>query len=192
MSSWRLFVAIQIGEDVRQNLAALQARLRKCCPNVRWTTPENIHMTLVFLGDAPAEMAPDISAVLAKAVEAIPAFSFGVGELGLFGPVRAPRIVWVGVNEGAAPLLVLYQSAATQLGTLNLTLETREFAPHLTIGRIKCARDAQGLADAVKAESSPIYGSVRVDSIQLMRSELLPQGVRYQMLSKAVLARQTP
>ncbi len=192
-SPWRLFVAVQIGEDVRKNLADLQSRLRKRFANVRWVSPENIHLTLVFLGDVSPEKAPELSSALKESVERIPAFACGVGELGLFGPARAPRVVWVGINEGAAPLLVLHQAVTDRLRTQNLTIETREFAPHLTLGRIKLARDAKGLADALAAEAKAGYGTIRVNSVDLMRSELMPQGPSYTVVSSASLAtRVTP
>lgn len=182
--SRRLFAAVPVGAEVRRNLAALQDRLRRDFPRVKWVPPENIHLTLVFIGDVPAETVPVIAPLLGQAANTVPAFSCATGEAGLFGPARSPRIVWVGINEGVAPLLTLHQAVSERLRTLSITLETREFAPHLTIGRITSGLDAKGLKDILAAEKGAAYGTIAVDRVHLMRSELLPQGPRYTVLSE--------
>lgn len=183
----RLFAAVSIGDEVRLSLGGLQARLRRQYPRVKWVSPDNIHLTLVFIGDVPAETVAAVTPLLEEAAASVPAFSCTVGEAGLFGPARSPRIAWVGISEGAAPLFALHEAVSDRLRTLPITLEKRPFAPHLTIGRIKSRFDAEGLADVLAAEKDTSYGVTSVDRILLMRSELLPQGPRYTVLSEARL-----
>src|SRR3989304_6133334 len=101
----RLFVAIDLPEDVRESLGRLQSDLRQHdLPGLRWTRPEGVHLTLKFLGETPASSLPAIEGALARAVRGAPSFRLALGAPGTFGNRRGPRGLWVGVEGGVQPL----------------------------------------------------------------------------------------
>ncbi|MEI6167821.1 MAG: RNA 2',3'-cyclic phosphodiesterase [bacterium] len=188
----RLFVALDLNEAVRQAIADEQARLKKVTAGVKWVPPELIHLTLVFLGDVFAEQVEGIVRVLDTAAGASPAFPMEIAGLGFFGPRHCPRVIWAGVGKGADQVVTLAARISTGLRGLNLSLESRPFHPHLTLGRVKSAREAEGIEEALSRSGAARYGEVAVDGVLLMRSELLPQGPVYRVMHKASLLPHDP
>src|SRR5579863_7363119 len=95
----RLFVAIDISDDVRRSLAALVVKLRSACQYARWARIEGLHVTLKFIGETPAEKIEPIKAALAAIPGRAP-FSIHFGGLGFFPSERRPRVLWAGVHAG--------------------------------------------------------------------------------------------
>lgn len=183
----RLFIAVDIGDEVRGLLAPEITHLKKSFPKVKWVSPENIHLTLAFLGDVPGEQAEGISHALNTLGELFTPFSMNVTGLGTFGPPRSPRVIWAGIGTGTREAIALQAMLASELRALDFTPETRPFSPHLTIGRVKSSRDAEGLPGKLAACSGTYYGTIKADHLRLMRSELLPQGPIYTVVHEAKL-----
>jgi 2'-5' RNA ligase len=187
----RTFVAIDIGEAVRASLTAEMSDLRRRWPDIKWVEPENLHLTLSFLGYLYPEHVAAAGEVLAGvAAEAHP-FELTVAGLGCYGPQRSPRVIWVGATAGADLLKAIQARQADGLRQIGLTPETRPFSPHLTLGRVKAAADAAGLGEWLRAHADRSYGIVPVGAIRLMRSELRPEGALYSTLKTAVLSGQS-
>lgn len=188
----RVFVAVDIGESVRTALAAELDDWRRRWPLVKWVAPEHLHLTLSFLGYLYPAQAEEAGAILAGAMADISPFDLAMEGLGCFGPARSPRVVWVGATAGAEPLKAMQARQADALRQMGLTPETRPFSPHLTLGRVKAASDAEGLGEWLRTHADRAYGIVRVSAIRLMRSELRPDGAVYTTLRTAVLGGQPP
>jgi 2'-5' RNA ligase len=130
----RLFIAIGLPDPVRRELAAVQQRLARRAPALRWVGAEQLHLTLLFLGETPEEDLPGIGRVMTASAAAAPRLDLALGEIGTFGPPDAPRIVWAAVQAPPA-LASLQHRLAEGCATLGLTIDDRPFTPHLTLAR---------------------------------------------------------
>ncbi len=184
----RLFVAVELDEATRQNLATEQARLLQTVAGVKWVSPAMIHLTLVFLGDVFSEQVPEITRVLDTEASATAPFAIEVTGLGTFGRSLCPRVVWVGLRQGAAEVTALQGRIAQELRALNLSLVSRPFHPHFTLGRVKSPREAEGLDAALTRSADTVFGVVKVERVLLMRSELLPHGPIHAVQHESALA----
>ncbi len=186
----RLFVALNLPSRVREAVWAAAAPLRELRLPVNWVRSDGLHLTLKFLGEAPAEQEPELQGALVQAAgteaggRSIP---LAIGGFGVFPDQRRPRVVWVGVAP--EPALELLQHRVEQtFAPLGFPTEGRPFRPHLTLGR--AARDAraaafQGLAEALAGVE--FAETVLVESVDLMASTLQRGGAVYQVRGSARL-----
>jgi RNA 2',3'-cyclic 3'-phosphodiesterase len=145
----------------------------------------NLHVTLKFLGQTEAARVEPIAEAISTVAARTPPFELAVRGLGAFPTPARPRIVWVGL-EPAAPLAALAADLDATLGTLGIPRESRPFAAHVTLGRMREGRRNAALADAL---ARPVEcGRLPVTRVSLMRSELHPRGARYTELTSVVLA----
>jgi 2'-5' RNA ligase len=179
----RLFVAIPLPPDVRERLAHVQDRLRRAQADVSWVKPGNLHITLKFLGEAEPKRLEAVRSVLAEAAGSARPFQVTVAGVGTFGG-RLPRVVWVGVGEGVAPLEALARSVENGLARLGFAKEKRLFTAHFTLGRVRSPTNADALLVAIRAEPPELFGRVSVDRFVLMQSELNPSGSIYTELQQ--------
>lgn len=186
----RLFVAVELPDEVREALAALQADLRRRgLDGLRWVRPEGIHLTLKFLGETPSDKLPAIQSALAESVKGVPPHRLSLGPLGTFGSQRRPQVLWVDLQGDLAPLGRLQQQVDQALATVSFSRETRPFAPHLTVARIR-RESAQALAPRlaeVVAAVRPPPANLDVRELSLMCSRLQPAGAVYERLAAFAL-----
>jgi 2'-5' RNA ligase len=161
---------------VRERLAAEVERLRPLARDVAWVGPDNFHLTLKFLGGVEAARLDAIAAALADAAATCGPFDLGVGDLGAFPSRTRPRVLWAGIDDGAAAAATLASRLDVVLAPLGLPPEGRTFSAHVTLGRVRAPRPNPRLAQAL---SGGAFGRQRVDRLSLMRSELSPRGARY-------------
>jgi 2'-5' RNA ligase len=185
----RLFVAIDLDERARAAVVTEQARLAEAMGErraaVRWARPEHLHLTLVFLADAPDARLPDLVAALSAAMNRKP-FSLVFGSLGAFPARGAPRAIWIGVAGGEAELCAVQREVAERVEAVGIALEPRPFAPHLTLGRSKAARPSdRGLMLA--AAPNGVIARVRVDHATLYLSRPTSEGPHYTELARVNL-----
>ncbi len=179
----RLFVAINLPAEIRERLAAEQDRLRRAQADVSWVRAENIHVTLKFLGETEEKRLDRIRPALLEVARGSAPFRIQVSGLGSFGG-RVPRVVWVGVQEGAEPLSRLAKDVEAAMARLGFPKEKRGFSAHITLGRVRSAKNAEALLTALaQAETGPL-GSVEVNQVELMQSELRPTGSVYTVLDR--------
>lgn len=196
MQFLRLFVAIRLGDDLKRELATVEQNLQNAAQNrhasrsVRWVAPENIHLTIKFLGKVDPAHVPQVTTALRDSSSAFAPFSLQVKGLGCFPNTRRPSVIWAGL-EGDVPRVVeLANRFEDVFDALGFPRETRPFSPHLTLGRVR--REA-GRADhaAVGAivESFPaqVYGVVAADAVNLMCSDLRPEGPIYSTMTSIPL-----
>ncbi len=190
MTTLRTFIAIELSSEAEAALANLQSRLKTATPphSIRWTAPQNIHLTLHFLGDMRAEAVAQISDALASVAATAAPFTLTLGRLGCFPNTRRPRIIWTGVDGDMEPLLQLHRHLGEQLkAAINFSPETRPYSPHLTIGRVKngiAARHLRQLSEALEQEQTQVghLARLKVSEVSLMKSELKPAGAVYTRL----------
>jgi 2'-5' RNA ligase len=188
----RLFVAVDLSDRVRRAVAdasvALHDRLGRDAHELAWARPENLHLTIRFLGEVPDAEAESIRTALVDPVPA-PPFVASLGRPGVF-PAHGPvRVVWVGLVADGPRFERLQQQVASRLESVAISPETRPFHAHLTLARVRRpqGRVASGLRPAVAALAVE-PASWLVDHVTLYRSRLKPGGSEYQPLLRTPLA----
>jgi len=183
----RLFVALDIGDDARVAMAALQQRVTQALGvdrSIKIVDPAHMHLTLVFLGEIAERDVPAIVDALSSDI-AVPPFAAEFEGLGVFPPRGAPRVLWLGVGRGASEIVRLQREVAARLERLGVTLEPRPFHPHLTLARWRTSRPADRRS-ALSAESRAV-ARMNVDRVTLYQSRLSPAGSAYTALARATL-----
>src|SRR3954451_9282090 len=185
----RLFVAVDLSDEARQAVAAEQKRiaeaLGKSDRSPKWVKPDHAHLTLVFLGEVDDQRVPAVIAALGRDVDQ-PAFDMVLDGVGVFPPHRAPRVLWLGVTDGADRLIDLQRDLASRITALDLRLEDRVFHPHLTLARWKESR----ISDRERALSAGRRGVIartRIACATLYQSRLSAAGAAYTALARANL-----
>jgi 2'-5' RNA ligase len=184
----RCFIAIEIPGVIRAALAELQTELRECNADIRWVKPDNIHLTLRFLGDVDEHRVDSIVSALADVSGRHEQFRLQVKGLGLFPNTRSPRVLWSDViDEG--PLARLQEEIEAAMAGIGFVPEKRRFSAHLTLGRFKSASGKDCINRGIEARGNEAPGNMDVISVVLMQSDLTPRGAKYSKISEAFLGR---
>lgn len=182
--SLRCFFAVPLADGAREALMQASAGLREETPDgrVRWVPPENLHLTLRFLGDVAGSRLEALLAGVREAVAAVPRFGCRLGAItGLPAASRA-RVVTASVEPEPA-LLELHARLTDALAKRGIPAEERRFRPHVTLGRVR--RPPLRIPPSPAAVAA---GRIAVDRVVLFRSELLAEGARYTEIGEAPLA----
>ena len=186
----RLFVAMDIPEDVRSAIGALVAKLRPACQNARWVRIEGLHVTLKFIGETSAEKTEMIKTAL-SAVPCRAPIPMNFRGLGFFPNERRPRVLWAGIEAGNE-LAALAAAVETALAALGIPREERIFSPHLTLARLETPRVLDALQAAVKKAGHLKFGSTTAKEFHLYQSVLKPGGAEYTRLATFSFAERKP
>jgi 2'-5' RNA ligase len=179
----RIFIALKIeaGDTLQEMISSLKSRLSD--ENIRWTNPENIHITLSFLGDTEEKWIKDINSMLKNKCEGSGRFDLFIKGSGVFRNVNDPRIIWFGI-EPSAKLLSLNGSIMKGLTELGINTEDRHFKPHLTIGRIKRLNDKVTLKALIDKYQNLEIQKTMINEVVLYESILLQSGPVYKPLAR--------
>jgi 2'-5' RNA ligase len=181
MATIRAFIALDLPETAKAELDRVSRELAGDLPRgaVRWVRPEQMHLTLHFLGDAPVDRLPAIQTAMDQAASRQEAFDLILGRLGCFPNPKRPRVIWVGLvtKEGSdsRDLLALKAALDAGLAPLGWLPEDKPFRAHLTLGRVKDESAARGLDWSTAV--TPL--SVPVAALNLIESDLRPTGPIY-------------
>lgn len=179
----RLFIAINLPPTVRRAIVDATAAMRQAAPRLSWVTEERLHLTIEFLGDQRDGAVRELEAALAGRVAGHAPITLELRGLGAFPNLRAPRIVWLGV-EPDPKLELLQHDLARACEELGYERDARAFRPHITLGRARTPLRAQA-ARALAAAARAVTWSATVEarSVDIMESRLLPSGARYSIVS---------
>lgn len=145
----------------------------------RWVAPENIHLTLKFLGATPDDKLDEIEAAVEKAVSGFRKFYFSLDELGAFPSAKRARVIWVGIHHGANELIELSKAIENAMAPLGFEPENKAFKPHITLARIKNPKPIEAALSKVPAEG--FSGRViNVDGVVIFESHLKRTGAEYE------------
>ncbi len=183
----RLFVAIDLDEAARAAIGDEQKRLMRRAghdKSIRWVRPEQMHVTLVFIGHVDESRGAAIVAVMSDPIDAAP-FAMVFGRLGVFPPHGAPTVLWLAVGEGERQAVDVQRRVAERLERVGVTRERRPFHPHLTLARWRASRPAD--RRIVDEDTGSVVAAVKVPSVTLYESRVSSAGSTYTVLARAPL-----
>ena len=176
----RLFVALEISSAVRDNLAAVIRDLRPLAPQLKWVRTENLHVTLKFIGETPAENLGAIGQAL-SAVRSNGQVELHFRGFGFFPNEKRPSVCWTGI-EASENLGTLAGGIDHALEAVGIPREQRPFTPHLTLARISTSGWTEKLRNAIQQNRTRDFGALITHEFRLMESKLKPSGAEYTTL----------
>lgn len=179
----RIFIAIKVDaeNEILKMISVFKEGLR--VDSIKWTNIDNIHITLVFLGDTQEDILDEIYPMLSEKCLGYGSFQLLLKGCGIFRNTSDPRIIWTGIQPSDR-LTGLNASIITGLKGLKVRLEDRPYNPHLTIGRIKHINDPGMLESLVVNYKNSELQKVQVNEVILFESILHPSGPVYKALAK--------
>jgi RNA 2',3'-cyclic 3'-phosphodiesterase len=181
----RLFIAIELPQAIRERLAGLKTDI----PTARWVRPEQMHLTLRFIGaDVPSAQVEPISAALSL-IQSSP-FQISIEQVGSFpaNKRRPPTVLWVGVRK--QPLLkALYSQLESALVGLGFPTEERDFSPHITLARLKLYKSEAAVSEFLRQNADFRAGTFIAERFALFSSTLTPDGPNYEQILEFALER---
>jgi len=191
MEQVRSFIAIELPDELKQGLTQLEAQLKMGKqPWVKWVDPYSIHLTLKFLGSIAADRISEITRAMEEAVQGISPFHLEAKDLGVFPNLRRVQVIWVGISGEVDKLNQLQQRIESNLARLGFAPESRPFTPHLTLARLRdraSLDERQRLGQLIASTRFEAAYAIKVDAINLMRSQLTREGAIYSRISSVKL-----
>lgn len=178
----RCFVAVEIPESIQASLCPAQTALQSQVHKASWTKPGNFHLTLKFLGEIQSETIEGISETLTRVTDTYSPFAITFGGIGAFPSLARPRVLWIGIKQGASTVTSLAKSVNRKLELLGFSIEKR-FHPHLTLARIRTEMNLEPLKTILRKYDTINGGSMHVNAIALIQSRLHRSGAIYTPLS---------
>ncbi len=191
MENIRSFIAIELPPEAKSVLARVQDKLKSGNgASVKWVDPAIMHLTLKFLGNINSELIAKITAAMEQACRGVHPFAIELKGLGVFPNERRVRVVWVGLTGEVEMLAQLQKNFDIALAPLGFPAEARPFTPHLTLARVReeaGPEERQSLGQLVAATALEAGGRVKVQAVNLMRSQLTREGPIYTRISSVAL-----
>jgi 2'-5' RNA ligase len=196
----RLFVALDIDQQIRDGIASFISDMRGLAPAVRWVQPESLHVTLKFIGERPDTIVQAIENALSGIL--VKAFQLSFRDVGFFPNEKSARVFWIGIQADAA-LAELAAQVERSLVPLGIDAEKRAFSPHLTLARAGNGSGAPGrqkgdrpnrrfstLQAKLDAVPAPDFGTMNATEFFLYRSHLSSRGAQYTKIARFPLSPQ--
>jgi 2'-5' RNA ligase len=177
-------MAIELPEEIRNRLAVLQESLKGASRAVKWTRPDQIHITLKFFGELPESSLLPVREAVAELCRKIPPILLSVRGTGAFGSGDRIRVLWVGVEDSTGELVPLQRALDGSLEPLGFPGEGRPFRPHLTLGRLREPTPVPSLAAALRERADFEGGSFTARDLTLFSSTLTPAGPIYRAIQE--------
>jgi len=183
----RAFIAIELPEKIIDDIGKVQKSLQSYGFKVRWVRPQNIHLTLKFLGNIQKAEAGKVERALFESAEGIAPLTITVKGVGTFPSIKRPRVIWVGVAGQLDELRKFQKTLDDKLAATGFPKEKRTFKGHLTLGRVKDRIDPRRLLNALEEFSQFESAPFVVDRVVLFKSALKPTGAVYSKLVETSL-----
>jgi 2'-5' RNA ligase len=179
----RSFIAFEMeNEQVLNRLSAVQKLLIETGADLRLVAPQNIHITIRFLGGINPAMVEKVYEAM-KTVKFRP-FIVQIRGLGVFPNINYPRVVWAGMTDGVEQLKSIFIQLEPKIRALGFEADAYGFSPHLTIARVKSGANKQRLAELVTNRKDYEFGIIKADCLRLKKSQLSPKGPTYSTLKE--------
>ena len=186
----RTFIAIALPPEVKETLGKLQDELKTAQADVKWVEPENIHLTLKFLGEIDEEQLQELSVILDGIGQKTKSFTLELAGIGAFPKIQFPRVIWVGATKGNEEAAKIAQVIEDESSKVGIPKEDRAFSSHITLGRVRSplhlAQLTQRLMQLLQGEQIKC-APFTVRSVTLFKSALSPAEPRYERLKEVSL-----
>lgn len=183
MEMIRSFIAFDVDDEkIIKNLSEAQLMLLKTGADLKLVKPQNIHVTIRFLGGIPPSMIERVYSEMKRV--AFSPFDIEIRGLGAFPNLRRINVIWAGVRKGTDELRNIYYQLEPNLQKLGLRPDSKGFSPHITIARVRTGRKKGELADLIKKFEDCEFGVLRARCLRLKKSILTPQGPIYSTLKE--------
>jgi len=193
--TYRLFLAISLPEAVISKLEETQRLLRKAAGHaqVRWTNREQLHLTMKFLGNLPAERCPALRSIVSETCASFPPLRLSARHVGFFPNPQKPRVIWAGVEDAGGLLPKLHEEIERNVASFSAEEPEARFQAHVTLARVKQMRrdQADKLAHVALTCCAAEFGSWTASHLDLIRSQLSSEGSRYSIIGTAAFSAST-
>ena len=183
----RLFIAIPIPESVRDEIIHVQREMQPLAPRgtVRWTKPDQFHLTLRFLGDVPVAGLEKLKESVNAVCRSAQPLQLSAKGVGFFPNPHSPRVVWVGIDDKEGLLVDLQKRIEPAVRPFTAESGAENFSGHATLGRVKKLKppDIRKLAAHAQTVKDRTLGEWTAHEIEIIRSELSPVGARHTTLA---------
>lgn len=184
MNVFRGFIAVEV--DCSSTLLNFMDALKNIPAQLKMVKPQNVHLTLKFLGDTKENLIPDLEQAMRHSIEGIPPFEVNLQGVGVFPNENYITVIWVSM-EKKGELTSIAEKLDELLQPLGYKKERRPFSPHITVARVKRIKDKDALIATLKRYKETDFGMMKVDSLKLKKSVLTPKGPIYTTLKKVEL-----
>ncbi|HXR04584.1 MAG TPA: RNA 2',3'-cyclic phosphodiesterase [Verrucomicrobiae bacterium] len=185
-------MAIPMPETVRKEIIRTQQELQRLVSPtaIRWTKPEQFHLTLRFLGDVPVERVPALQEAVNTVCSGEPALPLRAQGVGFFPNARSPRVIWTGVNDGEERLAALQKKMEDAVQSFAEQPAAEKFAGHVTLGRVKFLNrpEIEKLAAHARAVKDRLFGAWLANEVEIIQSRLSSAGAEHSLLASIHLA----
>ncbi len=183
----RSFLAIEIPRTIQKGIEEVQRELKSSRADVRWVSPDKIHLTLKFFGNIDESKIDLIVKSIEGPTGASTPFPLKVRGVGAFPHLKNPRVIWIGLVDGQEVLVYFQRQLERELEKIGFKPEERAFHPHLTLGRMKSGKGREALAGKMEEHRDEELGDFLVEKAVLFKSELRPTGPIYTPLREIKL-----
>jgi RNA 2',3'-cyclic 3'-phosphodiesterase len=183
----RIFIAVKVepGGELLRMISSVKALLVK--ENIKWVEPANLHLTLAFLGETEEKRIKILANMLKDKCSGYHKFDFILSGTGVFKNYRDPRVIWVGIRSQEV-LSMLNDTINTGLKENSFETSEHQFKPHLTLGRVKSAKNTENLKTVLERYKDTEFQKVEVREVILFESILMQTGPLYRQLAKFQLS----
>lgn len=186
----RAFIAIELPQGIKDYLAGVQTKLKTAHADLKWVNPQNIHLTLKFLGEIDEKQLTQITQILEDTLRDKSQFYLRLASLGAFPNIKSCRVIWVGIDKGDSETKQIAKDLEGEIEKIGIAKEERPFSSHITIGRMRSSLNRQKLTQVLEnltGDSGGFPAEFPVTKITLYKSTLTPQGPIYEILKETHL-----
>lgn len=186
----RAFIAIELPPEIKNSLAELQNQLKSSGADVKWVKPDNIHLTLKFLGEIDQSKLDKISKILEDISREKKSFPLRLASVGAFPKINYPRVIWAGIDAGDSETKEIAKELEAEIAKVGIPKEDRPFSSHITIGRTRTTLNQEKLVQILKILEHNLGNKkweFMVTKITLFKSTLTPKGPIYEVLKETHL-----
>jgi len=183
----RTFLAIDLDDDIRMGLLEAMRQLDAPGQRINWVAEHQLHVTMKFLGDVPDSAIQDVCDAMADSAGAVEAFDFCVRGVTAVPPRGELRMLWADVDDSTGLMNALHDELDNRLSGISPHDEDRKFSPHVTLARIKFAKNPLALRKAVEPWARHEFGTQRCAEIVAYASQLTADGPIYTPVARGAL-----
>ena len=180
----RCFIATEL--KISPKIVEFINDIKKTGANIKLVEPENMHLTLKFLGDTNEELIDKIEQIIEESVKEIKPFNIELMGAGVFPNKNYIKVIWIGIEKGEH-LKTIAKKIDENISKLGFQEEKRDFSPHLTIGRVRTAKNKEKILQIIEKYEHILFTKNKIDSIKLIKSELTQKGPIYTTIKEIKL-----